>query len=506
MKSSPIARNYTEILERPIRGKNHPGIDMSAAHPSKEPRPHPPSPSIARKFLYLLGARGFRETLGAVFFILLARKSTVLFGEFMLALSMGYLLRIAADFGLNQFLVPRLSRKASNAPLLLQVSLLKGALFLVVWTAGLFFLSSQAYATQLRHVMVIIAAGVGLEVFANTFFVVLQVRGRQGTEGMIKSLAAFLGFGYGIVMLAAGFSPRVVAFFKIIETIIFLVFSSGWAFKAYRARPMKPSLAGVVLILPQVLVFGLIDVFSVATAKINLFFLQHHGGSDGVGQYSAPWELVDGITLLVLELLLQSVLYPVFARLWLLERKQAAVVAREAFRWLMAAALVISAVLFMESDRLIPLIYGPGYPDAVWLQKLLVLTVALTFLQYFCSFLMMSMGQERRLLLYYGIVLLVNILLCRILIPGNPLQGSAWSIIGTKAVVALLTVSHCHVQVRLIPGRSLIQLGGVCALSAVVFFSGRGWIRRELVECFTVLPMIGLIGAWWTRGGRHHAA
>lgn len=458
--------------------------------------------SLLRKFFYLLCARGFRETLGAVFFILLARKSPVLFGEFMLALGMGYLLRISADFGLNQFLVPRLSSKESNAPLLLQVSLLKGALFLTAWTAGLFFLSSQGYSDQLRHVMIIVGTGVGLEVFSNTFFVVLQVRGRQGTEGMIKGVAALLGFGYGIGMLVAGFSPGVVALFKIVETMVFLMVSGYGAFRANRPRAVRPSLAGITLILPQVLVFGLIDVFSVATAKINIFFLQHHGGSDGVGQYSAPWELVDGISLLVLELLLQSVLYPVFARLWILDRKQAVEIAKKSFRWLTVAALVISTLLYMESDRLIPLIYGPRYPEALWLQKLLVLTVALTFYQYLCSFLMMSMGQETRLLLYYSMVLVANILLCRMLIPGNPLEGAAWSIIGTKAVIAFLTVFHCQVQVRFIPGRSLIHLGGISAASAVLFFVVRGWMPRELVEFFTLGPMFVLIGAWWKKDRR----
>lgn len=425
----------------------------------------------------------------------------MLFGEFMLALGMGYLLRIAADFGLNQFLVPRLSRKRPGpSPLLLQLSLLKGALFLVAWIGGLIFLSSQDYTIQLRHVMIIIATGVGLEVFSNTFFVVLQVRGRQKTESIIKAAAALIGFGYGIVTLVAGLSPLTVAFFKIIETGILLIFSSAIMLKDYRPRFMKETMAGIALILPQVLIFGLIDVFSVATAKINLFFLQHYGGPDGVAQYSAPWEIVDGTTILALELLLQSILYPVFARLWRQDQQEAVRIAKKSFSWLMVAALMISAVLYMESDRLIPLIYGPKYQDAVWLQKLLVLTVGLSFLQYLCTFLMMSMGQEKRLLVYFLIVLFVNILLCLVLIPQNPLKGSAWSIILTKAFVSFLTLSYCHLQVKLIPGKALIQLLLACALSAAFFFS-RGMIIRELVEFFAVLPMIILIAIWWDRDG-----
>ncbi|MCF8062923.1 MAG: polysaccharide biosynthesis C-terminal domain-containing protein [Deltaproteobacteria bacterium] len=462
----------------------------------------PQGPSLFKRMVFLTGARGFRELLGAVFYILLARKSTVLFGEFMLALGMGYLLRIAADFGLNQFLVPRLGRKETDTThLLVQVSLLKAALFMVAWTAGLVFLFSQDYTVQLRRVMILITAGVGLEAFSNTFFVVLQVRGRQKTEGLVRSAASFLGFGWGIATLAAGLSAPVIASFKLVETAILLAFAGCMMFREHRPRLTSQTMAGLALILPQVLIFGLIDIFSVAFAKINLFFLQHHGGSHDVAQYSAPWEIVDGTTILVLELILQGVLYPVFARLWLRDREQAVEIAQNSFRWLMAAALVISAVLYLESDRLIPGIYGPNYPDAVWLQHVLVLTAALSFLQYLCAFLMMSMGQEKRLLLYLLVVLLFNILCCMVLIPRSPLQGAAWSIVATKAVVAALTVFHCHAEMRLIPWRSLALLGAACASGAFLFLACRGWASRELAELSAVMPVIVLAGFWW-RGQR----
>jgi O-antigen/teichoic acid export membrane protein len=459
-------------------------------------------PSLLKRMAFLTGARGFRELLGAVFFILLARESTILFGQFMLALGMGYLLRIAADFGLNQFLVPHLGRKETDTThLLVQVSLLKGALFLAAWTAGLVFLLSQDYTVQLRRVMILIASGVGLEVFSNTFFVVLQVRGRQKAESLVRSVASLLGFGWAITALAAGLSAPLIASFKLVETAILLAFAGCMMLREHRPRLTKRAVAGIALILPQVLVFGLIDTFSVAFAKINLFFLQHHGGSHDVAQYSAPWEIVDGTTLLVLELILQGVLYPVFARLWLRDREQAVRIARNSFRWLMAAALVASTVLHLESDRLIPGIYGPNYRDAVWLQQILVLTTALSFLQYLCAFLMMSMGQENRLLLYLFIVLLFNIGLCMVLIPGSPLQGAAWSIVATKAAVAALTVFHCHIEMRLIPWRSLALLGAACASGAVLFVAGRGWAGRELSELSAVLPALILAGYWW-RGQR----
>ena len=57
----------------------------------------------------------------------------------------------------------------------------------------------------------------------------------------------------------------------------------------------------------------------------------------------------------------------------------------------MAVALVVMFVLFIESDRIIPLLYGPHYLEAVWLQKVLVVTVVFAFLHNLAAFLMISM-------------------------------------------------------------------------------------------------------------------
>ena len=45
----------------------------------------------------------------------------------------------------------------------------------------------------------------------------------------------------------------------------------------------------------------------------------------------------------------------------------------------MAAALVVMFVLFIESDRIVTLVYGASYGQAIWLQKILVVTVAFAF-------------------------------------------------------------------------------------------------------------------------------
>jgi O-antigen/teichoic acid export membrane protein len=344
-----------------------------------------------------------------------------------------------------------------------------------------------------------LSAGVGLEALSNSFFVALQVRGRQDLQGKIKALAAGLGFGYGLSALALGAPPLAVAAFKLIESLVNL----GGAFVLVRSRGRFrfkwTSLTRLGSTLRLGLVFACIEVSAILYNKANLFFLQKYAGAQGVAQYSVTWQTVDGISGLVSNLLLQSILFPLFVQLWEVDRGGVSQLARSTARWLLAAALAVMFVLFIESDRIITLIYGPNYPEAIWLQKLLAVTVVFAFMHNLAAFLMISMRQQRLLLIFYLGGLAFNLAWCTLVIPRAPLLGAALAMVLTKGGVALLTVSFCQRRLRLILGRPLLQLSLTVMAGTLLYLLGRGRLPREATEALALAPTLLLAGRWWLR-------
>jgi len=374
--------------------------------PTSNPSPSTPEesapPRILRKFAYLLSARWVREALQAVFLIYLARVSATTYGEFMLAVGLGSILLLVAEFGLNLPLVSLLGRKDGDPDAALtQVSILKGILLALALIGVVGFMEWQGYPRPLKQVMFMLCLGLGLEAFSNSFFVALEVRGRQDLQSKIKVVAATLGFGYGLIALTLGAPPLAVAAFKLIETLVNL----GGSFYLVRSRGhfrfKWPSLGRLGSLLKIGLVFALIEVSAIIYNKANLFFLQKYTGAAGVAQYSVPWQIVDGLSAIVSGLLLQSVLFPLFVQLWEVDRDKVSQLAQDASRWLLAVALVVMFVLFIESDRIIALVYGPRYPEAPWLQKLLSVTVIFAFMHNLAALLMISMRLQRLLLIFY---------------------------------------------------------------------------------------------------------
>jgi O-antigen/teichoic acid export membrane protein len=466
-----------------------------------QPVPGEPAPfRILRKFAYLLSARWVREALQAAFLIYLARISATTYGEFMLAIGLGSILLLVAEFGLNLPLVSLLSKKDGDPNAALsQVVFIKSGLLVLALLGVLGFMAWQDYVLPLKQIMFMLCAGIGLEALSNTFFVTLQVQGRQDLQGKIAALAAGLGFGYGLIALALGAPPLLVAAFKLIESLVNL----GGSFMLVRdqgsLRLKLPSLVRLGSTLRLGLVFALIEVSAILYNKANLFFLQKYAGASGVAQYSVTWQTVDGISGLVSNLLLQSILFPLFVQLWESDRARVSQLAQNTARWLMAAAVAVMFVLFIESDRIITLVYGPNYRQAIWLQKILVVTVAFAFFHNLAAFVMISMRLQRLLLIFYLCGLGFNLLWCSLVIPRAPLLGAALAMVLTKGGVACLTVSFCQRRLGLIPRRPLFQLGLAVLVGALFYLAGHGRLPREAAEALALAPVLALAAAWWLK-------
>jgi O-antigen/teichoic acid export membrane protein len=338
---------------------------------------------------------------------------------------------------------------------------------------------------------------VGLEALANSFFVALQVRGRQDLQGKIKALAASLGFGYGLLTLILGAPVLVVAAFKLVESLVNLGGSFILVRSLGRFRFRRPSPSRLASTLHLGLVFAVIEVSAIIYNKANLFFLQKYVGAHGVAQYSVTWQTVDGISGLVSNLLLQSIMFPLFVKFWEVDRDRVSLLAQNTARWLLIVATAVMFVLFIESDRIITLIYGPNYPQAIWLQKILVVTVVFAFMHNLAAFLMISMNLQRLLLIFYLGGLAFNLLWCSLVIPWMPLLGAALAMVATKGGVALMTVSFCQRRLGLIPRGPLVQLGLAVALGALSYLLGHGRLPREVVEALALAPTLVLAAYWW---------
>lgn len=459
------------------------------------------SHGIIGKFLHLASAQTIRDVLHTCFFIYLARVDQSHYGEFQLAFNTAMIVLFLGEFGLNQPLVSSLSKKYGNkGDILAQYTLIKGLILVLGWLGVWVFITQQRYTAGLTNLIQVITAGVGLEALASSFFVACRVQGRQDLEARIRSVAAVCGYGWALGTLALGFAPHWIALFKLIENGISLI---GGAWVAVNKTDIQSlALKGKAMArtwntAKGGLVFVLLAFFSILYNKANLFFLQKFSGPYAVAQYSATWEVVDAIQIPISSLLMKSVLFPLFVGLWRHDKEGFDRLKDNSVKWLLGASIPVMFFLFVESDRIIGLIYGKSYVDAMWLQKWLVPSVMFSFVHNLAAYLMMSQHRQNALFWIYAGGLALNIAMCALLIPKMPLLGAGLAIVITKGVVCCCTTYSCQRSMGLIKWRAVRPVLMATVLGAGLYFSLGLLGIREIAEAGAIAPFVVLGVRWW---------
>lgn len=451
--------------------------------------------SLTRQLGYILGAQWTRDLSWTIFTILLARYSKDMMGQLATALAAGYLVKTAADVGLNDFLLSSFARRDGRPRVLLgEVTWLKtvflGLALLVTWVLVL------PYPPEQQIIVLLIAAGFGLDGVTDSFFALCQARGRQDVEMRIRVPSALLGIGYGIVCVLLQLPMLAIAAYKPIESLSCAFFAIkalgrnplyrlGWEGLKDLARKMK---SGII--------FTLMAGCAMCYNKINVFFLKAHGSDAAVGGYSVAWETVEGLSVLVSSALLGKVIFPLLARYWRENRDAFRRLAGQTARSLWAASLPVIFLICVESDRFLPFVYGPGYADASTAQRLLTPCLATAFLHNLAAYAMIGMRQHKLLLGFYLSGLVVNIICCLTLIPWMPLEGAALTLTITKVWVAILTVGYFQAVAR---PMSLLQWGLMLltiAVSVSLWWGLSPLVPRELAELAGLLPLLALFWRW----------
>ena len=454
--------------------------------------------SIPQRLGYILGAQWTRDLSWTIFTILLARHSPGTLGQIMLALSYGYLVKTAADVGLNDFLLSSFARRGSQARKLLgEVSWFKLVLLVAALVLAWLVTGWQGYDWNLRLIVLCIAAGFGLDGVSDSFFALCQARGRQDVEMRVRIPAALFGIGYGIVCVLLEAPTLAIAAFKPLESVLLMAF----ALKALGRNPLSrfgwAQFRDLLFQLRTGLIFTGMAGCAMLYNKLNVFFLKKYGGDAAVGGYSVAWETVEGLSTLVSGALLGKVIFPLLARTWEEDKAEFTRLAGQTAKSLWAAALPIIFLIYVESDRFLTLVYGAQYTLSVQAQQLLTPCVATAFLHNLAAYAMISMHRHRLLFAFYLSGLVVNVLCCCLLVPWSPLEGAALSLTITKVWVAIFTVGFFQATVRPMRlGQWLILTGTGCLAFCLWHGLGTLPVRREIAELAGLIPLVTLFWFW----------
>ena len=374
----------------------------------------------------------------AIVVIAARRLPTAAFGIFSLASTLGWVLAVGTDFGVQLYFAREVARapdrlSAILRPLLrLRVGLAAAGVGLAV-PLGLFWVRPA----DLPAFVAIVSAYIlgALVEFLNYGYRALSRSDVESTLNLVQRLAA-LTLALVLLVLVPGLTALAVALVAPAAVVL------AWSLGITRRMAGHPSAAADAAssarlswrtLRQDVLPIGAGIVLSALYFRVDVFFVEHWRGLEEVARYNAVFRLVDALRLFPAAIL--TVLLPAVFR-----RRDGA------FIWRLSAGLTtlglgIAGACIAAGPLLVRAAYGAQYAPAIGMLRVLLLAFPLLSLNYGLTHQLIGWGAQRAYTLICAGALVVNIAVNVALVPAFGGLGAAWATVATEVVLTIALVS-----------------------------------------------------------------
>jgi O-antigen/teichoic acid export membrane protein len=384
----------------------------------------------------LVAYRAFSDVAGKGAFFLLTvlaarRLSQSGFGIFSLGTTSGWMAAVAADFGIQLHLARAVARRPDEAARLLRswlrVRLWTSFIALSAVSVGLLVTGVGGSSTLAIFLFVLVYIVSGLIELLHHFY-----RGLSRSD-VESTLTLWQRFGtLGCAAIALAWRPDVTT----LAAAMLLPVADTLGYSLSRAARLAPeqgrSLRSSAVrseMRRDVVPIGIGIVLSALYFRIDVFLIEIWRGTGPVALYNAVFRLVEALRLFPAAVL--AVALPALCR----------TTSTRPLLLISAALTLFSAIValvcWLAAGRLVPLVYGAQYADAVPAFRILVVSFPLMSLNYALTHQLIAWNGHRAYAAVCAAALVFNVALNSRLIPALSIAGAAWSTLSTEA---LLTV------------------------------------------------------------------
>lgn len=358
------------------------------------------------------------------------------FGSYQFAFATTTMLAVCTDLGMSVWTTRALARDRARAP-----AIVATALRLRLWAAGP-YLAIIGIAALLvrpdgaRETLALL----GLAGFVNAVldYVIAVFRGfeRLGDEARVNVARAAFTLAAGLVALRLRPTPASLAAALLAGVSATAVYSGAllrrhglelWA----RVRPPAGLTAAAFA---EALPLWLATLLSLLYFKGDVVILKIFSTDAEIGAYSAAYKVFEGL-MIVPAVVLAATFTP------LARAKGDAVHQR---RWesgvvlvLLALGALVGAATYLQSARIVGLVYRGGFARAIPSLRVLAGTLPILFLNFGLTHFLIARDLERRNLVFAAIMLVVNVTANLLLVPRLGGPGAAWATFITEVALTL---------------------------------------------------------------------
>ena len=358
------------------------------------------------------------------------------FGSYQFAFAATSMLAVCTDLGMSVWTTRALARDRTRAPAIvstaLRLRLLAAGPYLVIVTVAALVTGpgDAAWALALLGLAALVNA------VLDYFDAVFRGFERLGDEARLNVARAAFTLVAGVVALRLRPTPGALA----AGLLAGVTGTAGYGLWLLRRRyglgftraPSVPGLGGEVI--AEALPLWLATLLSLLYFKGDIVILKVFSTDAEIGAYSAAYKVFEGL-MIVPAVVLAATFTPLARAKGDPERQR---------RWegglvlvLLALGALVGAVTYLQSARIVGLVYRGGFARAVPSLRVLAAAVPILFLNFGLTHFLIARDLERRNLAFAAIMLVVNVTANLIVIPRMGGPGAAWATLLTELALTL---------------------------------------------------------------------
>jgi len=449
--------------------------------PMREPTDSPRM-RVAKNTAFIVSADVVSKFANLAFFVVLGRVlGDTGLGQYTFAISLGSLFAILAHYGFNNWTVrevaahPEMEGRFLKNLLALKLLLAAGSLGALA--AALRWMD---LTPELRAVVMVVGFMLVVSNFNSFLMCFFRARERMEYEAALVITERFLKAGVGILVLWLGFGLLGMAAGVLVAGAATLAATGGILGRRFAAPGLAADTAFWRRSLREALPFFALAGFMTLYFRIDAVMLALIKGDEVVGWYGAAYKLLD--VFIFIPVAFAGAVLPTITKVGESSRDDRAALATSLVRILLILGLPIAGAISVLADRVLVLIYGPGFEPGVLCLRVLIWTLPLRFLTPTLSSVLIAGRRQTSVLAVMVFGASLNVVLNLVLIPRYSLVGAAAATLTGEAAVLSLALWLSQGEVgRLRVGATLIRAGLATAALIVFLRAADAWSLLILV-------------------------
>lgn len=356
------------------------------------------------------------------------------YGLYAFAFSIASFVSIFADWGINGLLTRDFAANPQNQQSQLAIALgvkipATVATLAVVFAA----LSLTPSSPQSTLVIVLMSASNLLRVLSTAFLAVFRAHLEMRYEayaGIINRMMALAG---GVMALVLGHGLVTVLWIFVIASVAEFIYSAVIVGRRFTKVSVKFDFKEQKQMLLSAAPFLLLVSFPVINYRLDSILLGVFDTKESIGIYNAAYVLI--LNFIAVQQIVGRVLLPVFSKFEAREKMVFEKYYKGAIKLLLVLAFFAVLAVNGFGERIVALIYGPGYLESVRCLQILVFAVAFMLASHVLSTALIALKQEKQVVKSWFATVVVNVVFNGALIPKYGYIGACIATVASEATL-----------------------------------------------------------------------